>query len=361
MGFYAYSQPLQSKINRLLRRKRPPPLAQPSFTSPFLLAPMAAISNAPFRLLMQELGSGGSISEFINCNGILQGNRRIREMLRIDPREQNVGIQLYGAQAAEMALAAQITQELPGVQFIDINMGCPVRKVVNRGAGAALLEDPQKLGRYLEEIKKILRLPLTIKIRTGLDSQRVNAHEVCHVARESGVGMISVHGRTRAQGYRGHADWGYTEWLAGQTPLPLVGNGDLHQAHQVQRRWHKTRCSALMIARGCLRNPFIFLESYLELGEQFAPTAGDYWEVIQRFQRHVEDYFSQESVQIVQVRKLVLWFASGFPGACEFRSRLFTWRSMRELMDYGEQFFHPLGSTQKSIDHRQDFMMSGHG
>ena len=358
MGLYSFSGPLKSKIERLLGRKRSPEGL--NFSSPFLLAPMAAIGNAPFRLLMQELGSGGSISEFISCNGLLHNNRRTQQMLYIDHQEQNVGLQLFGEDPEKMARAAQIAQE-QGPEFIDINLGCPVRKIVGKGAGAALLKDPKSLGKYLEAIKKVLHLPLTIKIRTGWDADGINGDEICHVARESGVSWVSIHGRTRAQGYRGQADWNYVEWLADQTPLPLIGNGDLHQAHQVRERWRKTRCQALMVARGCLRNPFIFLESYLEDGEEIIFTASDHWEVLQRYRGHVCNFFERESVQIVQIRKLILWFASGFTGAADFRSELFDWKSLNELMNYAEDFFMGLGNSCKFINYNQDFMMSGHG
>ena len=360
MSFYSYSPSLERKINRLLQRKRPIALNTLSFSSPFLLAPMAAIGNAPFRLLMQELGSGGSISEFISCQGILHGNRRTRQMLRINPLEKNVGIQLFGQDSDKMAQAALLAQE-QAPSFIDINLGCPVRRVISKGAGAALLKDPVSLGKYLETIKKVLNLPLTIKIRMGWDSQCINGDEVCHVAQESGVTLVSIHGRTRSQGYGGKSNWDYIEWLSSQTPLPLIGNGDLHQPQQVRECWKKTHCSALMIARGCLRNPFIFLESYLEEGEELEFSAKDHFEVLQRYQLYVSESFPQESVQMVQIRKLILWFASGFPNAREFRSELFSWKTLKDLMNYTEDYFTHLGEKRKSIDYAQDFMMSGHG
>lgn len=354
-------------MNLLKQYKTPVTLGGLSFSSPFLLAPMAAIGNAPFRLLMQELGSGGSISEFISCNGILHHNRRTEQMLRIHSKEQNVGIQLFGdcphkmAQAIEVVLGKTERQgKIP--DFIDINLGCPVRKVVGRGAGAALLKDPLKLGTYLETIKKNLPLPLTIKIRTGWDRDTINSDQVCHVARESGVSVVSIHGRTRAQGYRDKADWNYIEWLTQKTSLPIIGNGDLHQPHQVQNRWNQTRCQALMIARGCLRNPFIFLESYGNQGDQkIFFTARDHLEVLQHYQNLVCEFFEREPTQVIQVRKLVMWFAAGFPRASEFRSKLFGLKKLKDLMNYTEDYLSRLENTQKAIDYSQDFMMSGHG
>ena len=374
MGFYSYSAPLKSKIQALCQRRKPSPLFPNGdslpFSSPLLLAPMASIGNAPFRLLMQELGSGGSVSEFVSCNGLTHGNRRTSEMLRIHPEEKNVGIQIFGSDQEKMAEAAKIAQEgsPQGRQpdFIDINLGCPVRKIVGKGAGAALLKDPSTLGNYLETIKKVLRIPLTIKIRTGWDTSGINAHEICHIAKECGVSLVSVHGRTRTQGYEGKADWNYIEWLTTQTPLPLIGNGDLHLPHQVRNRLKTTECSGLMIARGCLRNPFIFLESYRteqeDTNRDLSFMASDYWEVLKRYHMYVLQFFDREPVQIVQLRKLIMWFASGFPGASRFRSGLFqTTMDLQGLMTYAEDYFIPLGCREKSIDYNQDFMMSGHG
>ena len=354
-----YSASLQEKIDRLIAQKPPSLVGEPGFSSPFLLAPMAAIGNAPFRLLMQELGSGGSISEFISCKGILHGNKRTRQMLRIDPKEKNVGIQLYGQGPEDMARAALIACE-HGAQFIDINMGCPVRKVVGRGEGAAMLKDPAGAGRCMEAVKKAIPVPLTVKIRTGWDEESINAREVCRIAQDSGASMVSLHGRTRAQGYRGASDWDYVEGLAADAPLPIVGNGDLHRPAQVRERWGKTKCRALMIARGCLRNPFIFLESLGE-GEGAAFTARDHLEVLGRYRELVCAAFDVPSHQIVQIRKLVLWFAYGFVGAVKFRADLFGHKTLKDLMSYAEDYFGALGPAVKSIDYTKDFMMSGHG
>ena len=154
---------------------------------------MSAICNAPYRLLMEDLGAGGTVSELISCHGINYGNERTRHMLKLDPREKNVGIQLFGEDKDAMAKAAKVAEEF-NPKFIDINMGCPVRKVVTKGGGSALLRDTKKLGAFFGEIKKAIKIPLTIKIRTGWDQDSINAPEVIHIAKEEGVEFVAIHG-----------------------------------------------------------------------------------------------------------------------------------------------------------------------
>ncbi len=357
----SFSDSLQSKLDILNSRKQSCRLGELDFSSRILLAPMASICNAPFRLLMQQLGAGGSASELVSCDGIIHGNKRTLDMLRIHPKEKHLGIQLFGEDKDIMAQAAKTALEYRP-DFIDINMGCPVRKVVNKGGGSALLKDAASLGPYLETVKKSLgSTPLTIKIRTGWDDDQINAHEIVHIAKESGVNMVAIHGRTRAQQYRGSANWDYIEWLAEESSLPLIGNGDLHQAFQVKERLDKTKCQAVMVARGCLRNPFIFLEPYTLESEDLKFTSADYFEVLSRYAYYVGEFFDREQVHLIQVRKLMMWFAAGFPGASIFRSKLFDFKTLEDAMKWSEDFFQSNASRTKFINYGQDFMMSGHG
>ncbi len=355
-----YSNELQSKIDRALYRSEIQ-LGQVKFSNPLLLAPMASICNAPYRLLMQELGSGGSASELVSCDGILHGNHRTLDMLRIDKAEKNIGIQLFGEDELSMAKAAEVAGK-HNPDFIDINMGCPVRKVVNKGGGSALLKETEKLPAYFREIKKGCGdIPLTIKIRTGWDDNNINADEVCRIAHGEGIELVAIHGRTRAQQYTGLANWNYIEELADKKIIPLVGNGDLHQPHQVKERLSITNCDALMIARGCVRNPFIFLESNPSLEDPIKFTGRDYYEVIERYADYVTQWFDREQIHLVQTRKLIMWFANGFTRAAAFRSRLFEWKSLEDSMRYTEDYFMSLGNTTKQINYSESFMTSGHG
>jgi nifR3 family TIM-barrel protein len=200
---------------------------------------------------MEDLGAGGTVSELISCHGINYGNHRTLEMLKIHPLERNVGIQLFGEDGESMAKAAEVAESY-GPKFIDINMGCPVNKVVTKGGGSALLKEVQNLAPMFEKIRSRLKIPLSIKIRTGWDSTSLNADEVLNIAHNSGIEWVAIHGRTRTQQYTGLANWNYIEGLTEKKKLPLIGNGDLHHPYGVSERLQNTSCEALMIARGAL-------------------------------------------------------------------------------------------------------------
>lgn len=355
-----FSQNLQHKIDCAKEKMTPIKLGNIQFDSPLLLAPMASICNAPYRLLMEELGAGGTVSELISCHGILHGNKKTMDMLYIHPDEKNIGIQLFGEDADSMAQAAQVAEKF-NPKFIDINMGCPVRKVVTKGGGSALMRDIETLGPFFNKVKKAIKVPLTIKIRMGWNADEINADKICNIAYNEGVEFVAVHGRTRAQQYTGEADWKYIEWLSDQVKLPLIGNGDLHQPFQVWNRSQTTNCDALMIARGALRNPFIFLEALNEPTESSIFTGEDYWEVIQRLHDYTLQCFDNERTRLVQLRKLIVWFAAGFSNVAKFRGIIFSTQGLDDCMKVSEDFFLSLTRQSKNINYNETFMTSGHG
>lgn len=355
-----FSSELQSKIDRLSRRFEPCTLGKISFRSPLLLAPMSAICTAPFRYLMQELGAGGTVSELISCHGINYDNQKTKEMLRLHPDERAVGLQLFGEDAESMARAAHVAESF-GPDFIDINMGCPVKKVVTKGGGSALLKETSKLGHFFSTIKKSIQIPLTIKIRIGWDDQHLNADEVIRIAKEEGVEFVAIHGRTRTQQYTGKANWDYLEKLVATSPLPLIGNGDLHQANMVRDRLQSTQMNALMLGRGPLRHPFIFLESYLEEGEESPFGAHDYLEIIEVLFELMKERGIRDQILVIQMRKHIMWLAAGFPGASQFRSELFTKATLEETLLHSRHFFLSLGHLKKQLHDYDSFMTSGHG
>ena len=353
-----FSPSLQTKIDELKGKLDPVKIGAIEFSSPLLLAPMAGICTPPFRLLMQDLGAGGTVSELISCHGINHGNKRTLDMLKIHPQEKRVGIQLFGEDPQSMADSIPVVMENEP-NFIDINMGCPVRKVVTKGGGSALLKDPKALGELFSQMKKVMNVPLSIKIRMGWDAEGINADEICHVAHEEGIEWVAIHGRTRAQQYTGTANWEYIESLVDQSKLPLIGNGDLHQAHQVRERLEKTKCAGLMIARGALRSPFIFLESATDKASPF--NGSDFFEVIKRLYDYCDEVYSEGRIKLVQMRKLIVWFAAGFPGAASFRNMMFSCNDLEGSMRLAEDFYLSLGERKKHIDYGKAFMNSGHG
>jgi tRNA-dihydrouridine synthase B len=354
---------LTAKLDRFRAFAKPMKLGAIQFDSKLLLAPMAGICNIPYRVLMEELGAGGTVSELISCHGINYGNQRTLEMLKIHPRERNVGIQLFGEDAESMARAAEVAESF-GPKFLDINMGCPVTKVVSKGGGSAMMKEVQKLAPLFEKMRSKMKTPLSIKIRTGWDANSLNAKEIINIAHNSGIEWVAIHGRTRTQQYTGVANWEFIEALNEDKKLPIIGNGDLHHPVAVSDRLQKTNCDALMIARGALRNPFIFLES---LDPSYASErrslflGSDYWEVIKRLHHYCSETFTEERTILVQFRKLVVWFAAGFPHAAAFRSQIFGCQVLEDCLKITEDYFLSLGTSQKFINYDEVFMSSGHG
>ena len=248
--------------------------------------------------------------------------------------------------------------------FIDINMGCPVRKVVTKGGGAALLQNPEELRIFFSTIKDAIKIPLTIKIRTGWDEEHINAHEVIDIAKSCEIEWVAIHGRTRTQQYTGSADWSYLESLGQESVLPIIGNGDLHTPSQVSKRMNETNCQALMIARGSIRNPFIFLESYIEGNEKLSDikfTGEDYFEAVERLSFYTEQTFDHERTRLVQLRKFVAWFAAGFSGAAKFRGEVFQSKDFYETVKLAANYFNNLPSRSSKQIPEEKFMTSGHG
>ena len=358
-----FSPQLITKIETFQSFAKPMSLGKVAFSSRLILAPMAGICNLPYRLLMEDLGAGGTVSELISCHGINYGNQKTLEMLKIDPLEKNVGIQLFGEDADSMSRAAEVAESY-GPKFLDINMGCPVNKVVTKGGGSALMREVKNLAPLFEKMRGKMKIPLSIKIRTGWDHDSLNAGEILKIAHESGIEWVAIHGRTRTQQYTGQANWEFIEALNETKSLPLIGNGDLHHPYGVSERLQKTQCDALMLARGALRNPFIFLES---LDPAYASqkrsvfNGNDYWEVIQRLHAYITETFPEERTSLVQLRKLIVWFAAGFPHAAAFRSQIFTCPLLKDTMKLTEDYFLSLGESQKFINYDEVFMSSGHG
>lgn len=355
-----FSSELQSKIDLLKARRTPVQLGSVHFDSPLLLAPMSSIGTAPYRLLMEDLGAGGTVSELISCHGINYKNIRTREMLKIDPMEKNIGLQLFGESPEAMALAAKVAEEF-GPKFIDINMGCPVKKVVGTGAGSSLLKDTSTLGHFFAEIKKSIQIPLSIKIRTGWDQDSINAMEVIHIAREEGIEFVAIHGRTRSQQYTGNANWQLLEQLGAKAPLDIIGNGDLHTVNFVREKMKTTNCSALMLGRGPLRNPFLFLEPYIKETEDLFFTPEDHFEVMQKLVDYTSAYAHSEHTQLISVRKHLIWMAAGYNNVSSFRDLVFKTPELAETMKISKEFFSTQKDKRKRLQDHDSFMTSGHG
>lgn len=319
----------------------------------YFFAPMAGISDTVFRLLMRELGAQCVVSELLSAEGLIRGGQRTREMMKFDERERPVGIQIFGHQIQSLAEAAKIV-EAEGADFVDINFGCPVKKVVCDGGGAAWMKDPVKLGELLRTVKKGLRIPLTIKVRTGWDENSRNVKEVVRVAADSGVSWVAIHGRTRAQGYAGHADWELIRDVSIHSPIPIIGNGDILTAEMAQKRINEGYAHAVMIGRGALKNPWIFREILGEKAEtkNFIPLINRHMDLaIEKKDRHRA---------FLSLKKFLAWYAAGFPSSGKFRFELFQLEDIDALRKHAQDYFESIPQGTK-VDDGQPFLMGGHG
>lgn len=355
-----FTTELQNKIDLLKRRRKKINLGAIDFASPLILAPMSSICTAPFRLLMEDLGAGGTVSELISCHGINYKNAKTLEMLKIDPREKNVGLQLFGENADKMSEAAKVAADF-GPRFIDINMGCPVKKVVGTGAGSSLMKNPENLPHFFKTIKQSIQLPLTIKIRLGWDQAQLNAGEIIHIAKEEGIEFVAVHGRTRAQQYTGHADWNQLHKLKSESPLPLIGNGDLNTESMIREKMSPLSFDALMLGRGPLRNPFLFLTPYIQTDEKIEFTGVDHYEILLKLVDYSTRYARNERILLVSVRKHLIWMAAGFHQVASFREQVYKTNDLTETLKLAKTFFTSQELPKKGLTDHLDFMAGGHG
>ncbi|MGE4231915.1 MAG: tRNA dihydrouridine synthase [Bacteriovoracia bacterium] len=330
---------------------------------PFLLAPMASITNAPFRLLMKEMGAEIVISELISATGLQYGGKKTIDLCRYFEEERPVGLQIFGEGAEHLGLSAEWIEK-HGADFVDINLGCPVPKVVNKGAGAALTRNPEKLFQVLSHVKNRIQIPLTIKIRTGWDSCSVNAMECVLAAAEAGVTWVAIHGRTRAQGYEGSANWDLISEVKAKSPIPIIGNGDILTADHALSRLQTSKCDAVMIGRGVLRNPFLFFEIAKKVNHRPSLQVKTYWQLVERHIELLKKTYSDFYVGI-QLRKFATWYSAGIEGASAFRKKLYEQTNdetgTQKVVDLVREFFDKPNVCKSNSFLSEPFLKGGHG
>jgi tRNA-dihydrouridine synthase B len=328
---------------------------------PFLLAPMAGITNSPFRRLMREYKSSLVISELVSANGIEYASDRTLEMMKFVEEERTIGLQIFGEGEENLVKACQVVEKM-GADFVDLNLGCPVPKIVKKGAGAAMCKNPVELGKILTAMVKSVKIPVTIKIRTGWDSNLRNAHEIVKVASDAGVVWVAIHGRTRAQGYSGDADWDFIGEVKAKSPLPIIGNGDVVTPEVAVQRYRDYGVDAVMIGRGALRNPFLFEQSFdLLEGRAIQPiTADRLIELLNKQEIYLGNTFEGRSA-MVHARKFLAWYSSGYPGSAEFRRKVFHFQSHEELWRETKEFFATAFQKRDMSFLSEPFLMGGHG
>lgn len=329
-------------------------------TNPFVLAPMAGITDHAFRTFMKKLDTSVVVTELVSANGIEYKSERTLKLMSFDESQRPVGIQLFGEEPEILARAAQVA-EADGCDFIDLNFGCPVPKVVKKGAGSAMLKDPVMLQKVLSAVKGAVKIPVTIKIRTGWDSNSRNAVEICNIAYNEGISWVAIHGRTRNQGYSGFADWDFIADVKSQAKLPILGNGDILTPKQAVLRLEQSGCDGVMIGRGCLKNPFIFMDALsLWRGEPAKNVKRDYVSLFNGLKHEIVAH-CDEHITGIQLRKFAAWFSTGYSGAAQFRKNLFQSKSNEEIMALAEEFFAGIGNVDQEDTSQDEFLMGGHG
>jgi len=327
--------------------------------SPFVLAPLAGVSDSPFRRLAREQGASAVYTEMVSSDGLVRGSQNTLEYCAFEPDERPIGIQVFGSDPRIMADAARVLSDFPEERrpdLIDINMGCPVRKVVNRCAGAALLQDVQLIAAIVERMASATRLPVTAKVRLGWDGQSRNVVDVCRTLESAGASAVAIHARTRAEKFEGQAHWELIGEAKRAVGIPVIGNGDVRDAESAVRMLEQTGCDGVMLGRAAFGDPWVFrrIRALVERGETLPPPSPS--ERLEAGVRHLA--MMEEAVGAEQaareMRKHVAWYIKGLPNSARVREQVNHTRTAREMAALlraylGELASAPAGSEPRPV------------
>lgn len=309
--------------------------------NPYILAPMAGVTDLPFRLLCREQGAGLLCMEMISAKALIYKNRNTKLLLEIHPEEFPVSLQLFGSEPDVICEAARQIEHLP-FQILDINMGCPVPKIVKNGEGSALMNQPKLVHQIVKTLVQAIDKPVTVKIRKGFDDQHVNAVEIAKIIEDAGAAAVAVHGRTREQYYSGKADWEIIARVKEAVSIPVIGNGDVTSGEAALELRRQTGCDGVMVGRGAQGNPWIFSElaEYERTGKM--PERPGLDEIREMMLRHarLQIQYKGEYLGIREMRKHVSWYTKGLPGSAKLREAINRTESYEELKELLSEKIH---------------------
>lgn len=311
--------------------------------NPVVLAPMAGVTDLPFRILCKEQGAGLLTTEMVSAKGIYYNSKNTEKIMTVEDRERPVALQLFGSDPVIMSEMAKRIEER-NFDILDINMGCPVPKVVNNGEGSALLKNIPLAYEILHAVVRAIQKPVTVKFRKGFLNGEEQALELAKAAEEAGVSAVTVHGRTREQYYSGKADWDIIRRVKELVQIPVIGNGDIFSAEDAKQMMEQTGCDGVMIARGAKGNPWIFREtiSYLEMGEKPKPPTKE--ELVQTILRHavMQVELNGELAGMREMRKHVAWYTAGLPHSAALRGKV---NEIEKISDLEQLLFEHLAKV----------------
>lgn len=296
------------------------------------LAPMAGVTDLPFRILCKEMGCGLVYSEMVSAKGILYNNENTKKLLTVEQKERPAAVQLFGSQPEIMAAMAKKIENYD-IDIIDVNMGCPAPKIVKNGEGSALTKNPKLVGEIVKAMVTAQKKPVTIKFRKGFDEEHINAVEIAKIAEQNGAAAVAVHGRTREQYYSGKADWDIIKAVKEAVSIPVIGNGDVFTPQDAKNMLEYTKCDAIMIGRAAQGNPWIFqrINHYINTGEMLPEVTTE--QKVEKALRHARMLieYKGEYIGVREMRKHISWYMKGIKGAAELREKINRANSYNEI------------------------------